>query len=225
MELSLIYSYYDNPHMLARQLEEWSEYPTWVKQRLEVIITDDCSAKYSLRNHIYNVEGVQLRGFRITQDIPWNWLACRNIGALKACGRWLLVTDIDHVVLKWDMMELMKRLIGQLLDERTAYVFTRRRADSGNMTTSHGNSYLLTRDLYWRAGGYNEQYSGNYWNTSGTFRKQLHRKAKIDVLELPLTLFTREDIPDAESVLPKTGKAKRSKEIKTLTFPYEEVAW
>ncbi|MGA1866807.1 MAG: hypothetical protein ACMUFK_04995, partial [Thermoplasmatota archaeon] len=47
--LSYIYSSNENPNMYLRQVEEWNRYPSWVKDRLEIYITDDRSVRYPLR--------------------------------------------------------------------------------------------------------------------------------------------------------------------------------
>jgi hypothetical protein len=204
--------------MLERQLEEWCAYPMWVQRCVQVLITDDCSAQHPLRNVLNNVNGLSIRAFRLTRKVPWNWLACRNIGAYHARGYWLLLTDIDHVLTR----ENAVRLLNTLPDLNSNIVYTFTRVDHiNNPVKPHGNSYLMTRGMYWRVGGYNEHYSGNYWGTSGTFRQQVLRITSIKQLDIPLTLFTCGEIADAESGLPKCGRAVYNGEIKTLTFPYE----
>jgi hypothetical protein len=207
--------------MLCKQLREWNMYPDWVKEQMDVLITDDCSERYPITEVLEDVDCIKLRAFRIKKKVAWNWLACRNIGAHHSTSKWLLLTDIDHILLVEDAEKLM--IIERLLNQNTAYLLARRNAKDNKIIDSHGNSYLLTRDMYWLAGGYNELYSGNYWNTSGTFRRQLRRVAKMDTLDIPLTLFTSDVVKDAECTLPKRGRAVTSKDIRTLILPYEEI--
>jgi hypothetical protein len=63
----------------------------------------------------------------------------------------------------------------------------------------HPNSWLLTRAMYDRVGGYDERYRGVY-GTDGIFAKQLRQNArKIAPLKEVLIRYPREVVPDAST--------------------------
>src|SRR3546814_9930234 len=82
-----------------------------------------------------------------------------NIAAHEAKGIWLISTDIDHVLTAENADALLKRM--HRLDPETAYMLHRVEADTGLPTVNsngqpkpHPNSFVMTRDMYWRLGGY-----------------------------------------------------------------------
>src|SRR5690606_20832300 len=97
------------------------------------------------------------------EDRPWHQHAARNLGAQEAAAPWLLLTDMDHVLTAGAAGSLLKRL-GRL-DHRTAYFLHRIEATTleptlgrDNKPKPHPNSFVMTRDLFWEAGGYDEDF-------------------------------------------------------------------
>ena len=239
-ELTYVYAYYDNKTMLERQIKEWQKYPDNIKQKLEVIITDDCSSKQPISELISKFKRVDFatRIFRITKKVPWNWLACRNIGAHYAQSKWVLLTDMDHMVDRRDVETFFKAT----RKGHDNWVYTLTRVDAPNRTyyKPHNDSFLMTKDLYWRIGGYDEELAGNY-GTSGRYRQRAYAIAEDNKrVDAPLTRFPREVIADASTtefvrkgpgrnphaikiILNKKLNEGREDEIRTLSFPYEEI--
>lgn len=265
MLLSLVMPYYRNPRMLARQYLTWAlEWPDALKRQVEIIIVDDGSPDDEAAagvERLYEVESVagwrrwailpRLSIYRVTEDRPWHQHAARNLGAHVAAAPWLLMTDMDHVVPADTLAGLLAAL------EDCIFTFCRRDAPAGEPWRSnhwttmartvndagdlkpHVNSFALPRSLYWKIGGYDEEYCGIY-GTDGKFRKRLFG-AGVPTVQLPLPLIrvSRDVIPDAS-----TRDAKRKEEsrnhlkkaveaaklkrgeahvIKTLQFPWERV--
>ena len=102
--VTVVYPYYDQPEWLIRQVEALRHaYDTSLvlQDHLSVIVVDDGSPRWPARDALIKHGqpwGDFLRVFRIDQDVPWNWLAARNIGAHHASGDWVLLTDLDHAV-------------------------------------------------------------------------------------------------------------------------------
>lgn len=249
--LSVVYATYRNPLMLARQLALWSdEWPDSMKYLVEVVIVDDASPEPAIdviRAHGRPLPHIQL--LRVKEDRPWAHLAARNIGAHEARGRWLLCSDIDHALPADTLAACLS-----LDDEGAAYFFGRRDAEPGwraddwplmpvtvgrtGAPKGHPNSFCLTREMFWRAGGHCESYVGVY-GTDSLFRERLFKHARRVDLPLPLIRVGRDVISDASTVgLPrkteemrdaraaiKAAKAARGESdvVKVLQFEWERV--
>jgi len=238
--LTLVYSYYDNPNMYRRQVQEWERYLPRVKYYVSIIVTDDCSTKFPLRDIPEVPNNTKIRRFQITRKVPWNWLACRNIGTHHAPGRWILLTDMDHLVSVENIERIAQRLRRGCLKEDWVYLFVRKDAPNNTKYKPHNDSYMMTRKLYWKIGGYDEELAGNY-GTSGRFRVRAYAiSADQERLNIPLIRYPREVIADASTtefsrkgegrdpdalrrIEWKKRKEKRTDEILTMSFPYQEI--
>jgi len=234
--VTFVYAYYENPGMFEIQQKTWATYTDKQKARLEVIVTDDCSSNSPARDHLLPDTGVDLSLYEITEKVKWNWLECRNIGAHYAKGRWLLLTDMDHVVSPSVIAKIMKQ--EAYLEPRTVYQFGRVKAPDMSWYKFHNDSFFLTKELFWQSGGYDEDFSGLY-GTSGMFRNRLFmvadRNKKWD--DLPLILYGREVQPDASTVgmarkegrdpeaIRKMvhGKKEQGRDIQRFVRPYRKV--
>lgn len=210
---TLVYAYYDNPTMLKEQLDQWERWTPGVKMMTEVIITDDCSPRWPAK--IRDV-GISMKLFRIEKDIPWNWLECRNIGAKHAANPWLLLTDMDHRV----PMETLIRIhagieMGWISDQM---FYTMDRVDAPNMTPYkfHPDSYLMTKEFFWKVGGYDEHFAGHY-GTSGIWRQRCMQVGEKG--HLPNTYLIRYDgnyMPDARTTTLARKEGRDPNTIKTI---------
>lgn len=257
MKLSLVMPYYDNPRMLFRQYliwrDEWAE--EW-KDETEVVIVDDGSPNHPAAT-VERPAGLPiLRIFRVKADIPWHQHGARNLGAHVARASWLLMTDMDHVIPP-DTMRFCLTLANGPSRSDIVRTFGRRdapasepwRADHVSTMAKtvrpdgslkpHVNSFLLTKETYWRAGGYDEDYCGTY-GTDSEFRRRLYATAiENHFPHMPIIRVSREVIPDASTVglARKEGRAPGAKRairerkaaagradvISTLQFEWERV--
>lgn len=218
MIISLVMPFYMNPDMLALQYATWAGWSDKAKAQIEVVIVDDCSPQPAV--DVDRPEGLPvLRIFRVAEDRPWWQHGARNVGAHEAEGPWLLLTDMDHV-LTADAADALLKRIGQL-DASTAYFLHRIEADTGLPTVNeagqhkpHPNSFVMTRDLYWRVGGYDEDYCGVY-GTDGLFKTRLFAMAERGFLKkVPLVRYWRDIMPDASTttLARKEGRKPGAKE-------------
>src|SRR3546814_6967601 len=81
------------------------------------------------------------------------------------------VCSSDLVLTAENADALLKRM--HRLDPETAYMLHRVEADTGLPTVNsngqpkpHPNSFVMTRDMYWRLGGYDEWFTGIYGTDS-----------------------------------------------------------
>ncbi|MFW5887073.1 MAG: hypothetical protein ACOCUL_04880, partial [Bacteroidota bacterium] len=186
------------------------------------------------------------RAFEIKVDIPWNWLAARNIGAYHAKSPWIILTDIDHVILN----QHYRLLLDKKLDEKNIYLFDRRDCDrpvseeKGSFKLRykkpHDDSFLMTKEMFWKGGGYDEEFSGHY-GTSGRYRSRMQAVCNkmIRLKDIYLIRYDRKVIADASTTTLKRKEGRdpkalkrieekkkaegRKNDIKTLTFPYREI--
>lgn len=224
-------AYYENSTMLHRQDALLRSMPAHVKQNVHVIVVDDCSEKVSA--HKAKIE-MPRTVFRILPPkVEWNQDAARNIGAHEAKTKWLLLTDMDHMV----PVATWESLICKEYRENAVYKFSRVSAPDNTPYKPHPNSWFMTREMYWKAGGYDERFAG-YYGTDADFRDRVRIHAPIIQLSEVLVRVGREVVPDASTTqfLRKTEEsAKNLRRIaaeraatpgwapKTLSFPYERV--
>jgi hypothetical protein len=195
-DLTLILPFYRNPSMLVEQQRLWTNYPALRRQHLHVIVVDDGSPKEAALPVWAPPCGLgSARLYRITVDVRWNWIACRNLGVAEAATEWVLLTDIDHGLPLYTLMALQDRE----LDPKAVYRFSR--VDAPKMTPykAHPNTWLMTRAMYDAIGGYDERFSG-FYGTDADFRERVHATASSVVL-LPdaMVRYPREVIEDAST--------------------------
>lgn len=232
--ITCIWPYYENPHMLQRQQETWLDWPDWVKDRTEIIIVDDCSSEYPATHQIWPrvIDELNFKLFCITEKVRWNWIAAKNIGAHQAGGDWLMLTDIDHVVDK----NLIVYLHEFAAHPECFYVPSRVDGSERRYNPKpHPNSYFMTKEFFWKVGGYNEYYSGHY-GSDGTWRRRCETTGKKVLLNVPLVQYLPNEIEDCCSKLERKSEEQRlntakitqwieanGNPVKTLSFPYERL--
>lgn len=232
--VTVVYPYYDQPQWLMKQVEalRHADDTSLVLQgRLSVIVVDDGSPRWSARDTLVKhgqAWGDFLRVFRIQQDIPWNWLAARNIGAHHAAGDWLLLTDLDHRIPQQTLIECTWGRHNTNL----IYAFSRRE-HTGEAIPPHSASFFLTKEMFWKVGGYDETLSGHY-GTDGDWRRRCTKTAPMQVLTNELvryeyvgdsstTTYERKKPSDAAAVKRLVAARGDVWRPKVLSFPYAEV--
>jgi hypothetical protein len=224
--VTLIVPYYENPTFLATQVAWWRSLPALLRINLRFIVVDDGSPKTPARDVLAGVDDFSLRLFRIETDIRWNWLAARNIGAHEAETTWLVLTDMDHQV----PVDTWRGVLHADHRPDTIYAFSRKE-HTGQSITAHPNSWLITKELFWTVGGYDETLSGHY-GTDGDWRRRCAATARMAVLAEPLirhefvddastTTYKRKQPEDAavKRLIAQRGSGWRPK---VLRVPYHE---
>ena len=168
--VTLVFAYYENPGMLELQWQEISQYPSVLKKAISVIVVDDASPR-SPAGEVPRPKSLPKHSiFRLDRDIRWNQDAARNIGAHEATTPWLFLTDIDHVI----PAATLEELLAIEKDAQAFYTFGRVKFANGERRESHPNTYFMTKELYWRIGGHDEDYAGIY-GKDFLFRKRAQR--------------------------------------------------
>ncbi len=220
--ISLIMPFYDNPEMLVRHYAEWSKWPGKLLAEYKFVIVDDGSPRYPAAS-VKRPSGPDISIYRVKKDMPWHQHGARNLGAHVAPEGWLLLTDMDHMLERGiaDSLVFHTRDADNINPEY-AYMFARIDADTRLPTLHpislahkpHPNSFFMTRDLYWRVGGYDEDYCGIY-GTDSLFRGRLPHP--IPRLDMPLVRYSRDVVADAST------RTLKRKEDDTRSFRRRKV--
>lgn len=230
--VTFVYPYYENRAFFGAQIKRWQSYPYPLRKHLSVIVVDDGSPNHPAKDVVAQLQAsvpflFDFRLFRIEVDRRWNWLAARNIGLKYAADGWVLMTDMDHVV----PPETLYSLVYGQHDPLTVYALSRRE-HTGEAVAPHSASFFLTKEMFWRIGGYDEALSGHY-GTDGVFRRELAKQAQIQVLtdvlvrheyvdDSSTTSYLRKQPEDA-AVRKLVAARQKNWKPKTLSFPYHEV--
>jgi glycosyltransferase involved in cell wall biosynthesis len=231
MRFSLIVPFYRNVQMLRHQISAWEDYP----KEIQIILVDDGSpepASEILLTHATPelLERVSL--YRIGVDIPWNRGGARNLGTKEATTDWVVHVDIDHLL----PAEFARLMLEQKPDPRRWYRFERFRVGKADETRRkdkigddvefgkihpHIDSYLCTRDLYWKAGGYNEDFSGCLGGGS-PFLAELERVGgkPLMVPAAHLLVYTRSVASDASDHTLSRERGEFSRRKATMRGKY-----
>ena len=181
--------------MLEKQLQHLVPLYLDGSQGIEVVLIDDGSPDKPLEARLRHHRGPyqNLRAFRVIGDLPWNHRVARNIGALESRGEWLLLIDIDTLVPRATIEEILR---AELVGGRY-YLFNRVENKTGRKLPTHHDSLLIKRSDYWKAGGYDSRFSGIY-GAAGRFLRDLEwRGVKNAHLDLDIRRVESSEIPDA----------------------------
>lgn len=192
--ISLCMPFYNNHGMLAVQRAHWSSFPDDVKRRLEFVICDDASDTPITKGP----HNLNIRMFRIVPPkVMWSQCCATNIAANYARGPWLLLTDIDHMVPRETVANLLVMIDNDELDPACAYRFERKELD-GSYKKPHPNSWIMHASTFNKSGGHDERLRGLY-NQDGTFIERVGRVADIRRLPFHIIRVGRESIADAST--------------------------
>ena len=148
MRTTVNFTYYDAPTKLATIVHM---YNGKVPEDVTITIIDDGSPKYPVTSDMVPADW---RIYRITEDIGWNSEGAKNLAMHVSEDEWNVTCDLDHPVVADHLVRL--NTVTDILPPDAAYNPVR---ISGSKCI---NSYLATKELWWKVGGYDENFSGHY---------------------------------------------------------------
>lgn len=225
-ELTIVMAVYGQPLMFREQALAICFYPKSVRERLKVVVVDDCGTPPVSEKVIANIDsataGAKL--FRVTQDIPWNQMGARNLGMHHSQG-WCLMIDPD-MVFDGPMMARMIQA-AEKMQRGQVGKWALKHTSSGVLDTSSPNTWLVHRDDFFDVGGYDEDFAGH----KGWSDVQL-----LDVLRSCYKLQHRpdlfahfhsiKDVPDAMvTSLDRSTSVNKRKRIKKVEQARKAGGW
>jgi hypothetical protein len=173
-DLTLITHVYNAQAPIDRQLALWRQFSPELLARLQFLVIDD----HSDTPLTVDKGSLDLRLVRVGDDIDWNMPGCRNLAATLAETPWMLFFDVDNVASEASL----QKIVGALprLDRNRLHVF--RRTENGVDVEPHINSFLITRQGFFKAGGYDEDFSGHYGFEDVLFRMMWRKHVGTEVL-------------------------------------------
>ncbi len=229
--ITLAMPYYENPNMLREHIKYWQQYPKEIAKQLWVIVVDDGSPRNPAKDVLEGVDlSVSVRLYRIEENIPWNHGGARNLGFTKASDDgWVFSTDLDHVV----PAESMQHLMSLKLSPECYYTPVRRRMvdlKTSKEYTGHIGTFIMTKRMFWKVGGFDEDFSGHYGGTSSCFRRASDKKAeRVELADVWTLFFPSEVIADSvttdwgrkDSAYDARGDPDMIKKLKTSRRKYD----
>lgn len=225
--VTIVMPFYMNDRFLQQQVNWWSTLSPALRSYLSAIIVDDGSPTAAADVLMRGGMPFTIRLFRIEQDVRWNWLAARNIGFQHATDGWVLVTDMDHVA----PASTLAALIYGSHNQKVVYGLSRIE-HTGEKITPHSASFFLTKEMFWKVGGYDERMSG-YYGSDGYFRRRLAATAPMAILSDRLirheyqgdssTMTYKRKQPEDGRLRSLVESFPKGSKPTVLSFPYHEV--
>ena len=244
-EVTLIVPFYRNVEMLREQCRLFNFLP----DAFRVIVVDDGSPEPAapiVLHGTWKQTRKRIEVYRIGVDIPWNRGGARNLGAAQCKTDWLIHVDIDHVLTRESALALLQAEIetGQWYRFRR---FRNGKADATRMKDAiprdqeygevkpHVDSYLVEKAGFWKAGGYNEDFSGCLGGGTPFLHELEATLGAPRILpdDVSLQVYTRDTCPDASdhTLSRDTSEFSRRKAAmrgkyrgsNPLRFPWERV--
>lgn len=157
--LTIISHFYNQHEWVDRQIQHWERINPQLHSFFEFILVDD----YSDTEYKLPQTGLNVRLFRITDDIPWNQAGARNLATYHATGEAALFIDIDQLI----YTEFLERLClsAPTLERDTMHFFRIKELvniQNNQSLSNHPNSFVVNLKDFKRIGRYDEDFVGHY---------------------------------------------------------------
>lgn len=156
IELTLVFNVFFNQanySPLLDALRHYSSYDSYILDRLQFVIVDDCSPVEISIDDL----GLNLSVYRIETDISWNQGGARNLGVTFAKSDKVVVSDIDLLFPEHTLQHLIDR------NNPGKHMFKFwRLEETGRHMRPHANVFFFSRARFLKFFGYDEEFSGGY---------------------------------------------------------------
>jgi hypothetical protein len=166
--LSVIMLYHNECSALRYQSTIWSKFPAHIKRNIEILVIDDHS-RIPAAECLLSGETKFIRLLRVDSNTTWNIGGGRNLGAYVACTPFFYFTDID-TVFNYELASTLLAMefddLKMLKDGKALIQFNRHFdktsiiPDRASFTHTHPGVMLMTREMYWKVNGCDEDFVG-----------------------------------------------------------------
>lgn len=193
LNLSIIVNCYteiDNFHFFESLVQHYSEMPLYIRRNFELIIVDDHSPA-PIEAPLTSL--LNIRIFRIDDNIEWNQPGARNLGVTHARCDNILLHDIGQSAPE----KTLAKLIGIKDAGRYIYKFPRLNDRDNTRMIEHPNTFFMSRGRFLRYFGYDEEFAGHYGREDSTFiRLQRRMGTKIKTMSEAYPIIHRKMAED-----------------------------
>lgn len=182
--LSIVHPFFNERARFDLQFENWLSWPEEIRRKVQIIIVDDCSPSpvhtWLTKSKLKRVSNLNLAIYRITTDLEYNTPGALNLAFTVAPSKFVLTMDSDCA---FDV-DNIQRLVDMTPVNDGLYKFNRTRIGSGeNSINWEGKesredlkqtrylpcTMLMNQNLFWRLGGFDEDYTGSRSGGYGMF--------------------------------------------------------
>jgi len=159
-KITLGTTYYNCPNLLEDFIQNNIDHVD------ELIIVDDGS-----KDPIDTVVTAsnKLKLYRVSKDIGFNSHGCRNLIMKESSNDWVALIDIDRCFK--DPQLALSSIKSRQLYTKARYLFIVHTPKWGDNIHSSVNDYLVHRDHFFSAGGYDEEIVGQRWGDREFFQQ------------------------------------------------------
>jgi hypothetical protein len=169
--------YHNDFEHLQTQLRSWEKVPSEVVKSILFVVIDDGSQIREARKVIDVTSScsVDVMLVKITNDISWNIGGARNLAMLVAPTKYVFLTDIDiYAKISFYPHILSLLTVSEAaVNEGREMIFTSFQREFDRNETRvlkpHPAIMLISKQTYWRVGGCDEDFVGNYGFTDPHF--------------------------------------------------------
>jgi len=166
-------SYYNQPKdVILKHIDYWNSYDKYTKRKFTFFIIDDCS-KIPINELLKGVyfKNLDIHYYRVQKDLKYNIGGVRNLGAKECKTPWIVILDMDTLVSPKMAKELVD-LAENNNNKNVAFKFNRKVINNENHIKHnkiHPAICLIEKEIYWKIGGCDEDFVGNYGSTDPHF--------------------------------------------------------
>jgi hypothetical protein len=158
--ISIISHFYNAHSCVNEQIAHWQQINPQLNELFEFILVDD----FSDTDYVLPKTDLNIRLFRITDDIPWNQGGARNLATFHARGEVALFIDIDQHI-KIDFLERICSAATNI-KRNTIHFFKSNpplvNIQNGQELNHHPNSFVVNLKDFKTHVHYDEDFAGHY---------------------------------------------------------------